>query len=69
MLKKEFNKYLMFVDSDFDIHKRDSGADPGFSLGGGGAQKIMCAQAHYEGESPFRQGSRARLRALQAWKL
>ena len=31
--------------------KRASGADPGFSFGGGGggeAQKIMCQQAHYE---------------------
>ena len=47
-----------------------SGADPGFSFrgGGGGAQKIMCPHAHYEREirSPFRQGSRARLRALEA---
>ena len=45
-----------------------SGADPGFSLGGGG-QKIMCANAaHYEREarSPFWQGSRALLRALKA---
>ena len=25
-----------------------SGADPGFSFGGGGAQKIMCPHAHYE---------------------
>ena len=24
------------------------GADPGFSFGGGGAQKIMCPHAHYE---------------------
>ena len=46
-----------------------SGTDPEFSLGGGGgAQKIICANAHYEREirSPFRQGSRARLRALEA---
>ena len=42
--------------------RRVPGADPGFSFrGGGGAQKIMWAQAHYEREnrSPFRQGSRA----------
>ena len=29
----------------------NSGADPGFSLGGGGgggAQKVMCQHAHYE---------------------
>ena len=50
---------------------RIAGADPGFSFGGwgeGGAQKIMCAHAHYEREtrSSFRQGSRARLRALEA---
>ena len=34
----------------------------------GGAQKIICANAHYEREirNPFRQGSRARLRALEA---
>ena len=25
-----------------------SGADPGFSFRGGGAQKVMCQQAHYE---------------------
>ena len=25
-----------------------AGADPGFLLGGGGAQKIMCPHAHYE---------------------
>ena len=39
-----------------------------FMGGGGGAQKITCANAHYEREirSPFRQGSRARLRALEA---
>ena len=37
-----------------------SGADPGFSFRkGGGPQKIICANAHYEREirSPFRQGS------------
>ena len=41
-------------------------ADPGFSWGGG-VQKIMCANAHYEHKtrSPFRQGSRACLRALE----
>ena len=45
-----------------------TGADPGFSFRGGGAQKITCANAHYEREirSPFRQRSRARLRALEA---
>ena len=34
----------------------------------GGAQKIICANAYYERKlrSPFRQGSRARLRALEA---
>ena len=39
---------------------QSSGADPGFSFRG--AQKIICANAHYEREirSPFRQGSRAR---------
>ena len=51
---------------------RIAGADPGFSFGGGGggggAQKIMCPHSHYEREtrSPYRQGSRARLRALEA---
>ena len=37
-------------------------------MGGGGVQKIMCANAHYEHKtrSPFRQGSRACLRALEA---
>ena len=36
--------------------------------GGGGGQKIICANAHYEREirSPFRQGSRARLKGLEA---
>ena len=24
------------------------GADPGFSLGGGGAQRVMCQNAHYD---------------------
>ena len=34
-----------------------------FHLGGGGAQMITCADAHYEREirSPFRQGSREAL--------
>ena len=27
------------------------GADPGFSLGGGGAQEIMCAHEHHEREA------------------
>ena len=48
------------------------GADPGFSFRGGGAQKIICANAHYEREirSPFRQGSRARLMLSSAiWAL
>ena len=36
--------------------------------GGGGAQKIIGAHAHYERETrgPFRQGSTARWRALEA---
>ena len=39
-----------------------------FQLGGGGGQKIMCANAQYESEtqSPFRQWFRARRRALGA---
>ena len=45
-----------------------AGVDPGCSLGGwgGGGQKIMWVHAHHVGEagSPFRPGSRARLRAL-----
>ena len=43
-----------------------SGADPGFSFRG--AQKIMCTNAHNEPEtrSPFWQGFRARLKALEA---
>ena len=42
-----------------------------FNLGGGGAQKIICANAHYEREirSPFWQGSRARLMALEALRV
>ena len=47
-----------------------AGADPGFSFreGGGGAKDYIYANAHYKREirSPFRQGSRARLRALEA---
>ena len=39
-----------------------------FSFGGGGTKDYMCAQAHYERKawSPFRLGSRARLRTLEA---
>ena len=50
-------------------HLTQGPADPVFSLGGGGgAQEIMSANAHYERKtrSAFRQGSRARLRALEA---
>ena len=45
-----------------------SGADPGFSLGGGGggAKQIMCPHEHYERgtELTFGRGSWARLRKL-----
>ena len=50
------------------VHIHTAGADPGFSWWGGGAQKLMCAHAHYDHETqrPFRQDSKARLKALEA---
>ena len=37
-----------------------------FHLGGGERKKVLCQHAHYERGTHFRQGSRARLRALEA---
>ena len=42
-----------------------SGADPGFSLGGGGGEDYVPT-LRAQNRTHFRQGSRARLRALEA---
>ena len=56
---------LDFPFKQFYLHPCENnrgGSRISFGGGGGGAQKIICANAHYEREirSSFRQGSRAK---------
>ena len=66
--RKNNDGYLFKKSNWFEAIILDWGVSRIFIQGGGGTQKIICANTHYEREirSPVPQESRARLRALEA---